>query len=541
MAYDYSELLQSAQRWLDQAVASGWLKQGSALPSAIQSDNLPGALFERGTSRPLIVAFMGGTGVGKSSLLNRLAGAGIAKTGVIRPTSREVTLYHHESITIRQLPANLSIESVSMAPHRDSAKKNIVWIDMPDFDSIEQSNHRLVLQWLPHIDVLIYVVSPERYKDDKAWRLLLAEGGRHAWIFVLNQWDRGRSEQFADFNRQLAAAGFVEPIIFKTVCGDEPQPDEFASLSETILSIANQHTVSQLENRVISLRMAELTRALEDFRDALGNASAWQSTAELWHRQWSTTSETLNQGFVWPIQQLADYYADHASDLVANPFAGKYSGQRRAKLWDPWAQTRFDDALDEFAGQVDQLGLPISPIKKTLSSTREKAEKLLESQLELAVRQALAKPGTGLQRAMLKGVRIAEIILPLAAMSWVAYQVFIGYYHSNQTNTHYLGTDFAIHSSLLIAIAWFVPWFVLKKIKPSLQASALRGLKKGMQIGLDLIGDEVAGQLDRIRLDHTRHFQDVNDVITQLQDGGMPSVKTIDRNSPLKRMLLTNS
>ena len=62
---------------------------------------------------------------------------------------------------------------------------------MPDFDSTEQSNKQLVLQWLPHIDVLIYVVSPERYKDEKAWRLLLAEGARHAWLFVINQWDKG--------------------------------------------------------------------------------------------------------------------------------------------------------------------------------------------------------------------------------------------------------------------------------------------------------------------------------------------------------------
>ena len=48
---------------------------------------------------------------------------------------------------------------------------------MPDFDSIDQNNRHLVLEWLPHIDVLIYVVSPERYRDEKAWRLLFAEGG----------------------------------------------------------------------------------------------------------------------------------------------------------------------------------------------------------------------------------------------------------------------------------------------------------------------------------------------------------------------------
>ena len=101
---------------------------------------------------------------------------------------------------------------------------------MPDFDSTEQSNKRQVLEWLPHIDVLIYVVSPERYRDEKAWRLLLAEGGRHAWLFVLNQWDRGQTEQYEDFKQQLHKAGFADPVIFKTICGESLQADEFAAV-----------------------------------------------------------------------------------------------------------------------------------------------------------------------------------------------------------------------------------------------------------------------------------------------------------------------
>jgi predicted GTPase len=155
-------------------------------------------------TRPLIVAFMGGTGVGKSSLLNRLAGKAIAKAGIVRPTSREVTLFHHRSVVMEHLPEQLPLSKINISQHEDEEKKNIVWIDMPDFDSTEQSNKQLVLQWLPYIDVLIYVVSPERYRDEKAWRLLLSEGARHAWLFVFNQWDRGRLEQYQDFNRQTA-------------------------------------------------------------------------------------------------------------------------------------------------------------------------------------------------------------------------------------------------------------------------------------------------------------------------------------------------
>ena len=85
----------------------------------------------------------------------------------------------------------------------NQSNEKVIWIDMPDFDSTEEKNKHIVLQWLPYIDVLIYVVSPERYRDNKAWQLLLAEGASHAWLFVINQWDKGESAQYDDFKQQL--------------------------------------------------------------------------------------------------------------------------------------------------------------------------------------------------------------------------------------------------------------------------------------------------------------------------------------------------
>ncbi|MBL6987004.1 MAG: GTPase domain-containing protein [Methylobacter sp.] len=531
MAYDYSSLVNTTKHWVEQALTAGWINTDTAQQLSNVDARTPDTLFNHNGSRPLIVAFMGGTGVGKSSLLNRLAGKAIARAGVERPTSREVTLYHHHSIAIRHLPEQLPLAQIKIAEHDDDSRKNVIWIDMPDFDSTEQSNKHQVLEWLPHIDVLIYVVSPERYRDEKAWRLLLAEGGRHAWLFALNQWDRGQTEQYEDFKQQLHKAGFAEPIIFKTACAEVLQADEFAALESTIRSLATEHIVKQLEHRSSQARKDQLKQSLQNTSELLGSASAFQQLPEQWQQQWRRTAQILQQGFAWPIQQLARHYAEQTSDLLSNPRAAKL------QLWDDWAEARFDDALDEFVSNADQQGIPLNPLKKQLSALREKAPKIIQTQSELSARQALANPGNVMHRSFLKLMRLCEIILPLAAICWVGYQVFIGYYHSNMSEVDYLGVDFAIHSSLLIAISWLAPFFILKKLKPSLEKSALRGLNKGLNNAINMIDGEVLLAIENVGNQHAEQAKQLAGIIEQCSIADADR-QSIDSNSPLSRMLI---
>jgi len=537
MAYDYSSLVEKTKHWAKQAVAAGWINADAAQHLIDVDTRTPDALFNHSGSRPLIVAFMGGTGVGKSSLLNRLAGKAIARAGVERPTSREVTLYHHHSVAIKHLPEQLPLAQIKTAEHDNEARKNVIWIDMPDFDSTEQSNKRQVLEWLPHIDMLIYVVSPERYRDEKAWRLLLAEGGRHAWLFVLNQWDRGQTEQYEDFKQQLHKAGFADPVIFKTICGDSSQADEFAQLESTISSLATEHIVAQLEQRSSQIKKDELKKNLQSTRQLIGSVSAFQQLPTLWQEQWQRSAHVLQQGFAWPIQQLARHYADHAADLLNNPATAKYAASgTKMNLWDDWSEARFDDALDEFVINADQLSIPVSPLKKQLSALREKAPKIVQAQSELSARQALANPGNALHRGFLKFMRLCEIVLPLAAICWVGYQVFIGYYTSNMTNVEYLGVDFAIHSSLLIAITWLTPFFILKKLKPSLEKSALRGLNKGVNNAINMIDGEALLVIENVSHEYTEQIKQLDGIIEFC--GAADRLPSIDSNSPLARMLI---
>ena len=537
MVYDYSDLIEQAKQWALNARALGWINVEMAEQLSAVDVRAPDALFSAAssltelTTRPLVVAFMGGTGVGKSTLLNRLAAKNIAKAGVVRPTSSEVTLYHHESVVLRHFPEQ-SLNQINISTHHDLGNKNVVWIDMPDFDSTEQTNKHLVLHWLPYIDVLIYVVSPERYKDEKAWRLLLAEGTRHAWLFAFNQWDRGQSDQYADFTQQLQSIGFVEPVIFKTACSEDNLSDEFEVLASTINSLATSHIIEQLELRGSLVRKQALKYRLEQVMIALGPDDAYQKLTEKWQAQWQATVTLLQKGFEWPLKYKAEYYAEHAADIMTQSVKSEQS------VWDTWAQARFDDALDELMIYVDQLGIPVLPFKQLLGVLKDTPSKMVLTQTELATRVALANPGNVLQRFCLKSLRLAEIILPLTSMSWVGYKVLMSYYLSNMTNDHYLGVDFAVHSSLLIALSWLMPFFILKKMQPSLKKTALKGLNKGLANAFNLIDERMQMELNNKAKQHKEQVSQLLVLINACEVSEYTSELLADKENPLARLLM---
>jgi len=525
MAYDYSEIFAQAQDWAKQAVSDGYLNPETAQSLLAIDQRSPEQLFasdvDASQTRPLIVAFMGGTGVGKSSLLNRLAGHSIAKVGVERPTSREVTLYQHRSLAINQLPTGLPLESIKISQHDDASKSNIVWIDMPDFDSVELRNKHLVLEWLPHIDVLLYVVSPERYRDNKAWQLLLAEGARHAWLFVMNQWDRGQTVQFEDFKRQLHAVGFAEPLMFRTSCS-EPEGDEFQELLTQLMAINGQHGVEQLSQHIAGLRRQQLKQQLQKLHDEmLGQdfVTLEQQLESLWQKKVAD----LRAGLAWSIQQLSKNWA-------INP--GQHS---EAQWWDEWAQNRVEDMFDELTLQAEACNVPTKPLKTALQPLRIHAGKKIVNQAETLGRQALLNPGSGFRRFSIRLLDWAETLLPMTAMGIVGYQVFLGYYHSAADASAYLGMDFAVHSVLLIGLSWLIPFFIHKKIQPSLEKAAYQGLNKGLEQGLINLAAETTVILEQQQQIQIRLIHQAAELMARCR---FSAVNKIDKQTTLGRALL---
>lgn len=501
MPHPFDELLQSTLDWAQRAVDQQWLHaQDIREINSLETRN-PGSLFEPGTHRPLVAAFFGGTGVGKSSLLNRLAGQAVARTGVERPTSREVSIYLHDSVHISRLPNDFPLDKVRIAQHHDAEARQVMWVDMPDIDSVEQHNRELVLEWIPHIDVLIYVVSPERYRDDKGWRLLREHGGDHAWLFVLNQWDRGQDIQLEDFRGLLATTGFSNPVVLRTDCREnaiERKADDFAELQSLLREISAQHVLGQLETRAEQARIHGLNQAIDAALGRLGQATAYRELNDAWEQIWGTAQTDLLTGLEWPMKATAAIYSGNEANPLSRSLElappadpdGKPS-QPKAVLWDDWAEGRVRDAIGQLVVEAGHRGLPILPFRQQLDQWPAETGKQVLNRAQLMLRQALAQPGNGLQRASLKLMGLLAVMLPLAALSWASYQVVKGYYDSATEHLGYLGTDFAVHSLLLVGLAWLLPWFAYRQLRPSVERSALKGLRSGVSSALAGIGEQV--------------------------------------------------
>jgi hypothetical protein len=164
---------------------------------------------------------MGGTGVGKSTLLNALAGQAIAEASFVRPTTRDPVVYYHDSIKPERLDSTL--QSCRLAPHHRASLEQKILVDTPDLDSNDLSNRDKLNQLLPVADVVLYVGSQEKYHDRLGWELFLKHRQRRAFAFVLNKWDRCLSTPGSSGTRpdedllsDLRAQGFEQPMLFRT-------------------------------------------------------------------------------------------------------------------------------------------------------------------------------------------------------------------------------------------------------------------------------------------------------------------------------------
>ncbi|MBG6182506.1 GTP-binding protein EngB required for normal cell division [Arthrobacter sp. CAN_A214] len=190
-------------------------------------EKLQGVLDRAGSRRSLsadhtVVGVFGPTGSGKSSLINALSGTSLARVAARRPTTSSPLALVWGPAGSAELLDWLSVEERHDMP-ADSAlsgEAGLILLDLPDFDSTA-SAHRLVVERMAgQVDVLLWVVDPQKYADAALHQGFLAPLASHeaVTLVALNQSDRldqsGLAEVTASLSGILAAEGLGRVSVF---------------------------------------------------------------------------------------------------------------------------------------------------------------------------------------------------------------------------------------------------------------------------------------------------------------------------------------
>jgi len=186
----------------------------------------------RELTRMLVVGVIGGTGTGKSTLVNALAGCDLSPAGdVARPTTINPVVVASSDVDLSWLP--IDAMNARVVRSDAAAVANIVLVDCPDPDTQAEtgqgsgqvphshprpsdSNHnRDILEAvLPACDVLLLVSTAQKYRSWVVAREVAAFAPGRPLLFVQTHASRDLDIR-DDWRRELESQGFVVPQIFR--------------------------------------------------------------------------------------------------------------------------------------------------------------------------------------------------------------------------------------------------------------------------------------------------------------------------------------
>jgi energy-coupling factor transporter ATP-binding protein EcfA2 len=232
----------------------------------------------RESGAPILVALVGSTGAGKSTLVNSIVGSHVSMTGIRRPTTNSPVLACHpddagwfaENVFLPTVPrvrqeglARSGKDGLLVLAANEGMPKGVALLDTPDIDSVVQAHREFAHQFLDASDLWLFMTTASRYADATVWELLQHARDRGAALGIVLSRVRPAvgAEVAGHFHAMLEANGLTGHqrfVIPETVLIDGKLPPEVCAPVRDWLA----ETAEQPDRRV-----AVLTRTMSGVLD----------------------------------------------------------------------------------------------------------------------------------------------------------------------------------------------------------------------------------------------------------------------------------
>ena len=283
----------------------------------------------RESGSPVLVALVGSTGAGKSTLVNSIVGVQVSMTGIRRPTTNSPVLACHpddvdwfaENVFLPTVPrvrqeglARSGRDGLLVLAANEGMPKGVALLDTPDIDSVVAEHRDFAHQFLDASDLWLFMTSASRYADAAVWDLLQHARDRGAALgIVLSRVTEASAAELVDhFGAMLEANGLSRNqrfLILETVLTEGKLPTEASGpirqwLTEAAQSDRRVAVLSQTMSGVLDTfptrvpALAAEVEAQAALRDELIGAVAAAYRVALTEIETSTADGSLMRGEV---------------------------------------------------------------------------------------------------------------------------------------------------------------------------------------------------------------------------------------------------
>ena len=453
---------------------------------------------------PLIVAFLGGTGTGKSTLINALLGKKIVREGKQRPTTDQPILVCRPEIDPTHWGINVS--DIQVEKHDLPSLRRTVFIDCPDPDTTEDEKLRLsnlarLRAVLPLCDIIIVTGTQQKYRSRKVADELAdaAPGARLLFVQTHADKDIDIREDWADVLKDKYETGsmfFVDSqtALKEQLAGKEPS-GEFGDLYRLLTKDLNDESAlrvrlanyfdlaeetialcsEEIENNWPTVR--KLREKIENERKELGSILSEKMRAELVRdrRIWETRllDQITTQWGYSPFSIVLRTYQRLGSIAIGMALARarsipqlvalgtvesvrsvrRWSDSKRAKeklaLENYWEENSLRESNLVLSGFARDAGLQTEPIETVIDESQKAGDsfvKVISRELNTVVERLVFQHNTLF-------TRITYETLVSAMLLFVLWRPAYNYFYES----FYSGEIWPL-SNYIVSIFWLLAW-----------------------------------------------------------------------------------